>query len=75
MVNGGFFVLEPEIFNYLEGNMDMVQWEKKPLMEIANDGQLAAYTHKGFWKAMDAMRDRIELEELWKSNQAAWKIW
>jgi glucose-1-phosphate cytidylyltransferase len=55
--------------------MDMVQWEKKPLMEIANDGQLAAYTHKGFWKAMDAMRDRIELEELWKSNQAAWKIW
>ncbi|MBK6700305.1 MAG: glucose-1-phosphate cytidylyltransferase [Saprospiraceae bacterium] len=74
-INGGFFVLEPEIFNYLEGNMDMVQWEKKPLMEIANDGQLAAYTHKGFWKAMDAMRDRIELEELWKSNQAAWKIW
>ena len=74
-INGGFFVLEPGIFNYLEGNMDDVQWEKKPLIEIANDGQLAAFKHVGFWKCMDAMRDKIELEELWKTNDAPWKIW
>ena len=55
--------------------MDMIQWEMQPLMKIAADGQLASYSHRGFWKAMDAMRDRIELEELWKSNQAEWKIW
>ncbi|HRI33449.1 MAG TPA: glucose-1-phosphate cytidylyltransferase [Saprospiraceae bacterium] len=74
-INGGFFVLEPQIFNYLDGDMDMIQWEMQPLMKIAADGQLASYSHRGFWKAMDAMRDRIELEELWKSNQAEWKIW
>lgn len=74
-INGGFFVLEPGIFNYLEGNMDEIQWEKKPLIEIANDGQLAAYKHHGFWKAMDALRDRIELEQLWNADNAKWKIW
>ncbi|MBK6352577.1 MAG: glucose-1-phosphate cytidylyltransferase [Saprospiraceae bacterium] len=74
-INGGFFVMEQGIFDYLEGDMDQVQWEKKPLYEIARDGQLAAYQHKGFWKAMDAMRDRIELEELWKNGKAEWKIW
>lgn len=55
--------------------MDNIQWEKKPLIEIANDGQLAAYKHKGFWKPMDALRDRIELEELWSGGNAKWKIW
>ena len=74
-INGGFFVLEPGIFKYLEGNMDTIQWEKKPLIEIANDGQLTSYRHDGFWKCMDAMRDKIELEELWESNNAPWKIW
>jgi glucose-1-phosphate cytidylyltransferase len=74
-INGGFFVLEPEIFRYLEGDMDPVQWEKVPLAQIAADGNLAAYRHKGFWKCMDAMRDKIELEELWQSNNAPWKIW
>lgn len=74
-INGGFFVLEPGIFNYLQGNMENVQWEKKPLIEIANDSQLAAYRHKGFWKCMDAMRDKIELEELWETNNAPWKVW
>jgi glucose-1-phosphate cytidylyltransferase len=74
-INGGFFVLEPEIFNYLDGNMDDVQWEKKPLVDIANDGQLCAYKHTGFWKCMDAIRDKIELEHLWETNQAAWKVW
>ncbi len=74
-INGGFFVLEPEIFQYLEGDMDDVQWEKVPLIQIANDGQLAAFKHRGFWKPMDALRDRIELEQLWASGQAKWKIW
>lgn len=74
-INGGFFVLEPGIFKYLEGDMDNVQWEKKPLIDIANDGQLSAYRHGGFWKCMDAMRDKIELEELWESQNAPWKIW
>ncbi len=74
-INGGFFVLEPEIFKYLNGEMDDVQWEKKPLLEIANDKQLAAYKHYGFWKPMDALRDRIELEELWKNGEAKWKTW
>lgn len=74
-INGGFFVLEPAIFDYLKGEMEEVQWEKKPLIEIANDGKLAAYKHNGFWKCMDAMRDKIELEELWKNNNAPWKVW
>ncbi|MFN3382620.1 MAG: glucose-1-phosphate cytidylyltransferase [Runella zeae] len=74
-INGGYFVLEPGIFDYLKGNVDAIQWEKKPLVEIANHNQLAAYRHSGFWKCMDAMRDKIELEELWQTNQAAWKVW
>jgi glucose-1-phosphate cytidylyltransferase len=74
-INGGFFVLEPQIFEYLEGEMDAVQWEKGPLIEIANDGQLASYKHNGFWKCMDAIRDRVELEELWNNNKAKWKVW
>jgi glucose-1-phosphate cytidylyltransferase len=74
-INGGFFVLEPGVFKYLEGNMDDVQWEKLPLAQLAADKQLAAYRHKGFWKCMDAMRDKIELEELWHTHNAPWKIW
>ena len=74
-INGGFFVLEPGVFDYLEGDVDNVQWEKKPLIEIANAGQLAAFRHQGFWKPMDAMRDRIELEDLWNAEICPWKIW
>lgn len=74
-INGGFFVLEPGIFDYLQGDMDDIQWEKKPLIEIAKDKQLAAYKHAGFWKPMDALRDRIELEALWASGNSPWKIW
>jgi glucose-1-phosphate cytidylyltransferase len=74
-INGGFFVLEPEIFNYLQGEIDDIQWENKPLKEIAEDGQLSAFRHNGFWKPMDALRDRIELEQLWVSGKAKWKIW
>jgi glucose-1-phosphate cytidylyltransferase len=74
-INGGFFVLNKEIFNYLEGDMNDIQWEKKPLLEIASNGQLNAYSHTGFWKCMDAIRDKIELEELWDSGKAEWKVW
>jgi glucose-1-phosphate cytidylyltransferase len=74
-INGGFFVLEPEIFKYLEGDMEDIQWEKKPLIDIANNNQLVAYKHSGFWKAMDALRDRVELENLWSTGNAPWKIW
>lgn len=74
-INGGFFVLQPGIFKYLEGDMDDLQWEKKPLIEITRDGQLSAYKHDGFWKCMDAIRDKIELEAMWQNKEAKWKIW
>lgn len=74
-INGGFFVMEPSVFKYLEGEIDEVQFEHGPLIQLAKDGNLAAYKHTGFWKCMDAMRDRIELENLWYSGNAEWKIW
>ncbi len=74
-INGGFFVLKPEVFNYLKGDMSNTMWEDIPLESLANDNQLVAYRHKGFWKCMDALRDKIELEELWKNNNAQWKVW
>jgi len=72
-INGGFFVLEPEIFNYIEG--DGTFWEREPLANLAKDGQLVAYRHQGFWKPMDTLRDKRELEELWNSGKAPWKVW
>ncbi len=72
-INGGFFVLEPEVFDYIDS--DSTIWEKKPLKKLANDNQLNAYKHKGFWKCMDTLRDKIELEQLWKSGKAPWKTW
>lgn len=74
-INGGFFVMENDVFNYLDGNMDSIQWEQEPLTKIARDGQLSAYRHNGFWKCMDALRDRVELEDMWNSGKAKWKIW
>ena len=74
-INGGFFVLKPEVFKYLDGNMNDMMWEDAPMEKLTADSQLAAYRHKGFWKCMDALRDKLELEELWKSNQAKWKQW
>jgi glucose-1-phosphate cytidylyltransferase len=74
-INGGFFVLEPGIFNYLPEGSDEIMWEQAPLNDLTNAGQLMTYKHHGFWKCMDAMRDKIELEELWESNNAKWKIW
>lgn len=72
-INGGFFVLKPEIFNYIKG--DQVLWEKEPLANLAKDGQLAAYKHFGFWRAMDTLRDKREFESLWDSGKALWKVW
>jgi glucose-1-phosphate cytidylyltransferase len=75
-INGGFFVLEPGIFKYLkDDDIHNIQWEKGPLTSIANDKQLVAYKHNGFWKCMDALRDRIELETLWNSGSPQWKNW
>ncbi|PSP18491.1 MAG: glucose-1-phosphate cytidylyltransferase, partial [Cyanobacteria bacterium SW_5_48_44] len=72
-INGAFFVLEPGVFDYIEG--DDTQWEKAPLERLAQDGQLMAYRHTSFWQCMDTMRDKRLLESLWQSGDAPWKIW
>jgi len=74
-INGGFFVLKPEVFDYLEGDMNDMMWEDEPLEKLTNDKELVAFKHGGFWKCMDALRDKIELEEMWKNKQAKWKVW
>ncbi|WP_439699176.1 glucose-1-phosphate cytidylyltransferase [Mucilaginibacter sp. AW1-7] len=72
-INGGFFVCEPDVFNYIAG--DSTLWEREPMEKIAADGQMVAYKHSGFWKPMDTLRDKQELEEDWVQNKAKWKIW
>lgn len=72
-VNGGFFVLEPGIFDYIKD--DATIWEQYPLENLARENLLYAYKHHGFWKPMDTLREKIELEELWQSNTAPWKLW
>ena len=72
-VNGGFFVLEPEVINYIDN--DEIFWEHEPLTKLAEDGQLSAYKHDGYWQSMDTLRDKHVLEELWLQNEAPWKIW
>ena len=72
-VNGGFFVLEPAALDYVTD--DATVWEKEPLERLACASQLAAYRHSGFWQPMDTLRDRMYLEELWKSGRAPWKVW
>jgi glucose-1-phosphate cytidylyltransferase len=72
-VNGGFFVLSPKIFSYLEH--DGTIWEQQPLTHLAEDGQLMAYQHHGFWQPMDTLYDKTTLETLWASGQAPWKKW
>ncbi|NOT52321.1 MAG: glucose-1-phosphate cytidylyltransferase [Chitinophagaceae bacterium] len=74
-INGGFFVLKHDVFKYLDGDMTDMMWEDEPLEKLTVDDQLVAYKHKGFWKCMDALRDKLELEALWQNNQAKWKIW
>lgn len=73
-INGGFFVIEPAIKNYLNSNADQIMWERQPLNDLAKDKQIAAYKHHGFWKCMDTIREREELEEMWLNNPA-WKNW
>ncbi len=73
LINGGYMVLEPEVFNYIEG--DETIFEKEPLEKLASDNQLMAYKHNGFWKCMDTLRDKNQLEEMWKSGHAPWKVW
>jgi glucose-1-phosphate cytidylyltransferase len=72
-VNGGFFVLEPAVLDYIDG--DHTIWERAPLERLAAEGNLAAYRHPGFWQPMDTLHDRNTLENMWKSDQAAWKVW
>jgi glucose-1-phosphate cytidylyltransferase len=72
-INGGFFVLEPEVILRIEG--DATTWEQEPLMGLAADGQLSAYQHHGFWQPMDTLRDRQHLEQLWANGNAPWKVW
>lgn len=72
-INGGFFVLEPAVIDYIEG--DATSWEKEPLVALAREEKLAAYRHSGFWQPMDTLRDKMFLEDLWASDQAPWKVW
>ena len=72
-VNGGYFILEPKIFDYLKGTN--IVWEKEPLENLSHENQLSAFMHKGFWHAVDTLRDKNYLEELWKSKNAPWKVW
>jgi glucose-1-phosphate cytidylyltransferase len=73
MINGGFFVLSPEVIEYIKS--DATIWEREPLERLANDRQLAAFKHMGFWQPMDTLRDKTHLEELWASGRAPWKVW
>ena len=72
-INGAFFVVEPQVFDYIDG--DDTQFEKEPLERLAAEGELMAYKHDGFWQCMDTRRDKFVLEKLWDSGEAPWKIW
>lgn len=73
-INGGFFVCEPDIFNYLKDDVNCV-FEKEPLENLANNNELNAYKHSGFWRPMDTLRDKKELTEMWMTGKAPWAIW
>ncbi len=73
MINAGFMVCEPQVFDYIEG--DSTVFEKAPLENLAKDGQLVAYKHEGFWQCMDTQREKQKLEEMWASGHAPWKVW
>jgi glucose-1-phosphate cytidylyltransferase len=72
-INGAFFVLEPDVFDYIAG--DQIQWEREPMERLAKEGQLMAYRHEGFWQCMDTLRDKVLLEELWQQGSPPWKTW
>lgn len=73
MINGGFFVLSPDVINLIKD--DSTLWEREPLEALASEGQLTAFQHAGFWQPMDTLRDKTHLEELWTSGDAPWKVW
>lgn len=73
LINGGFFVLSPKVLKYIDD--DSTVWEQRPLKKLAEENQLAAYEHDGFWQPMDTLRDKLYLEDLWKSGNAPWKVW
>jgi len=72
-INGGFFVLQPDVIDYIDG--DQTEWEREPLERLAADGQLMAYRHDAFWQPMDTLRDKRQLEAMWTSGRAPWKVW
>ncbi len=72
-INGGYFVLEPVVFDYIEGDASV--WEQEPLKNLAHAGKLAAYKHSGYWQNMDTLRDKMSLDKLWNENKALWKVW
>ncbi|MEM9601224.1 MAG: glucose-1-phosphate cytidylyltransferase [Pseudomonadota bacterium] len=72
-INGGYFVLEPGVIDYIEG--DHTTWEREPMERLAQEGQLSAFRHDGFWQPMDTLRDKMQLEDLWASGSAPWKVW
>lgn len=72
-INGGFFVMEPGLFDYIDGDQTIL--EREPLENLAREGELVAYQHHGFWQSMDTLRDKTHLEELWVKNKAPWKLW
>jgi glucose-1-phosphate cytidylyltransferase len=74
-INGGFFVLNPGVFQYLQGDMDQIMWEDSPMRHLVQDQELMSYQHHGFWKCMDILRDKVELEKMWEQGQAPWKRW
>lgn len=73
-INGGFFVLKPEVFNYLHDDADDIMWERQPMEDLAGDGQLTTYKHHDFWKCMDTLRDKNDLEQMW-NTAPKWKSW
>ena len=73
-INGGFFILEPTVFDLI-GNDDTVVWENEPLEELSKQGELCAYRHEGFWACMDTLRDKTSLEAIWQSGKVPWKVW
>lgn len=73
LINGGFFVLSPDVIKYIEG--DNTIWEKEPLERLAGEGELSAFEHTGFWQPMDTLRDKQLLEDLWQNGDAPWKVW
>jgi glucose-1-phosphate cytidylyltransferase len=72
-INGAFFVLEPQVLDYIDG--DLTHWEREPLEQLARDGQLMAYKHESFWQCMDTLREKVLLEGMWQAGDPPWKVW